>query len=419
MKYLVFVCITLLVVSAGAALAEYSTQWMSGYYGPQDSNVVSLWHMDEDAGDSPDVLDATHMFNHWYDPAHASGVFGNSMPFNGSNDWARNEPWDGRLNATTGGFTVEMWINPARSQGGYASLADNAAGWLLRYSGDTDGLQAIMWFQNGGATAIMDTPANVVTPGVWQHVALTYGGANDRRIRIYVNGSVAAEQAQEWMIDPNQTEGRVNFGCNKGGGYFWAGAMDEVRISKVARTFSPVRLGPVGDWKSLPDGASIFASDRQVSAIFPADGFFYVEEIDRSAGIRIVSSKPVVVGDVLSINGTLGTNSDGERLVTADAAEVTVLGHNSTLIQPVGASGSSIGSSVGVDACGLLVKLWGIVGYVGPDYYYVDDGSGIEDGSGHLGIRIRADSGELPFSGEFVTIQGVLSKLGGKPVMLQ
>jgi hypothetical protein len=139
---------------------------------------------------------------------------------------------------TNSGYTVEMWINPTSSQGGYKGLADNAGGWLFRYGGGTNNLQTIVWF--GGGTAILDSADNVLTPGVWQHVALTYGGASDTTLRMYVDGVVVAQETQAWMIDPVQTEGMVVFGANKGGGLNWAGAMDEVRISNVARSFAPV-----------------------------------------------------------------------------------------------------------------------------------------------------------------------------------
>ena len=245
MRFLLFTLVALFALSAGTALAESPTQWYYGYSGPQDADVVSLWHMDEDAGNGVDAVDGNY-FDHWFDPVHVGGQFGKAMPFNGTQDWARNDKaigvgvWDPLLNVSNTGYTVEMWVKPTGSQGGYKGFADNAAGFLFRYGGGTDGLQAIIWFQGGANTAIMDSDPDVITPDVWQHVALTYSGDVDHTIRMYVNGVVVAEQSEEWMIDPVQTEGMVVFGANKGGGYNWAGAMDEVRISSVGRDFAPI-----------------------------------------------------------------------------------------------------------------------------------------------------------------------------------
>ncbi len=51
-------------------------------------------------------------------------------------------------------------------------------------------------------------------------------------------------------------------------------------------------------------------------------------------------------------------------------------------------------NGVGVNNIGLLIKTWGRVTYVDPagKYFYINDGSNREDGSGHIGLRVDCDN---------------------------
>lgn len=71
--------------------------------------------------------------------------------------------------------------------------------------------------------------------------------------------------------------------------------------------------------KMLADGAEVALGGLVVTAVF--DGFVYAEEPDRSSGIRILTTKPVNVGDTIYVTGTLNT-IDGERVVCPIALEL-------------------------------------------------------------------------------------------------
>ncbi|MHB9036463.1 MAG: hypothetical protein ACYC64_07330 [Armatimonadota bacterium] len=53
-------------------------------------------------------------------------------------------------------------------------------------------------------------------------------------------------------------------------------------------------------------------------------------------------------------------------------------------------------NGTGTNNIGLLIKTWGVVTYVDtsttPTYFYIDDGSGLQDGSGHKGVRVAIDN---------------------------
>ncbi len=66
---------------------------------------------------------------------------------------------------------------------------------------------------------------------------------------------------------------------------------------------------------------------------------------------------------------------------------------------------ANTGDASGTNTIGLLVKIWGKVTYIGSNFFYVDDGSGLSDGSGYPGVRV-----EHPYSGtlgRYVTVTGI------------
>lgn len=114
-------------------------------------------------------------------------------------------------------------------------------------------------------------------------------------------------------------------------------------------------------------------------------GAFYIEAADRSAGIRVATSQTVCEGDKAIVSGNLAA-INGERQI--NATDVAVVSSGNTLPDPLGMVQASF--KAGLDRTGLLVKLWGCVTAApfGGGYFYLDDGSVLEDGSTYTGIRI-------------------------------
>jgi len=200
-----------------------------------------------------------------------------------------------------------------------------------------------------------------------------------------------------------------------------------------------------GDAKKIASG-SIGLSAISVSAAFP--DFFYVENDDRSAGIRV--DKPghgFAAGVRVDLDGTPGTNADGERVITASS--VTPSGFGS--VAPLAVSNKTLGGgpfglqqalwgwvpvhqpdnttkpewlpSVGLNNIGLLVRTWGRVTYSGDGFFYIDDGSALDDNSTHKGVKVY---GSVPVApgidpvGRQVFVTGISSceKPGSDPVRI-
>jgi len=175
-----------------------------------------------------------------------------------------------------------------------------------------------------------------------------------------------------------------------------------------------------------PNGTHIDIRPVSVTAVFAeadpsGENWVYVEKTDRSAGIRVKTDKTFDIGELLSVSGTIETDtSTGERYIDADADspeedggtfEIEAIGMRNQWLGG-GATGYErlIKNGFGFYNVGMLVQTWGRVKYVnaGAGYFYIDDGSDLQDTSGHRGVRVVVPEGaNLPEVDDFVKVQGI------------
>jgi hypothetical protein len=138
-------------------------------------------------------------------------------------------------------------------------------------------------------------------------------------------------------------------------------------------------------------------------------GFFYAESPDRAAGIKVVSSSAVSIGNGVQVSGWIAS-SDGEKYV--QATSVTRTGSNN-IVKPLGMTGrAAFGTGGGLSGVGLLATVWGKVTSVSSDRTYccVDDGSGIGTGGARVLLNPRPTLGLV---GKRVRATGVLCAAPG------
>ncbi len=177
---------------------------------------------------------------------------------------------------------------------------------------------------------------------------------------------------------------------------------------------------------------------------------FYVEDADRSGGIRVeTSAGEVVEGEVVTINGIIHKTVSGatprERYI--EATEVDSVGSQS-VPSPLGMTNKMLGGSApagspgvlngtGLLNVGLLVRVWGSITYVGSDCFYIGDGSTLRDGNvrgapvivpldgsapdssaSPVGVRVYCGSLAKPGLGDYVAVTGISSsfKIGANIV---
>jgi len=166
------------------------------------------------------------------------------------------------------------------------------------------------------------------------------------------------------------------------------------------------------------DGQGVRASEKIVTAgtAEMGGGEFYIEELDRSSGIRVASAQQVEEGHVVTVVGNLTTDC-GER--SLGSPSVTVIGQALEPIQPLAMPNRALGGGdftpntrgvsggCGLRNVGLLVRTWGRVTYVGEGFFYIDDGSALDDGSGHMGVKVASRSLQKPQLGSMVSVSGL------------
>jgi hypothetical protein len=152
----------------------------------------------------------------------ARGRFGGSLEFDGED--VLTIPASEDLNLTEE-FTLEAWIKP-ETEGEYGHLfaKEDAAEEQTAYviTKHDSRLEARLGIPGVKAK----TPAETLDIGPWQHVAVTYNGA---QVRLYVNGQLAESDS---AIDVVSTDGALRIG---GADLWWSdegfkGRIDEVRI---------------------------------------------------------------------------------------------------------------------------------------------------------------------------------------------
>jgi hypothetical protein len=169
-------------------------------------------------------------------------------------------------------------------------------------------------------------------------------------------------------------------------------------------------------------GSSVFFADVAVTSIDTAINSIYVETFDRLTGIRVKTADPssFVVNQVVEVKGTVQVdNPTGEMYIQADAGYPKYIKEDYT-IRPLGIPSKAQGggtrglqagveSESGINTMGLLATVWGKVTKTDSDYFYMDDGSGLNDSSGYLGVKvIYPDAGSLTV-GQFVYGTGIIS----------
>lgn len=221
-----------------------------------DANTVTLWHFDEGVG----ILSADagpNMYNLTLGgappPGWVPGVFGSpAVNYNGINNSSNIIAWPVPAllpPAIAGAITIEAWVNPAIGvpawdyviwdaqfmQYFYLQLGTGKLGFSLRIN---------------GVFPINVLSNNVVTPGVWSHVAGTFDGTT---LRVYINGILEGETVNPGVITltgaPTPKIG--SFGGGMGG--WFTGDIDEVRISDIAREYTVYGIKGIYDEVHLSD----------------------------------------------------------------------------------------------------------------------------------------------------------------------
>ncbi|MEN6372527.1 MAG: carboxypeptidase-like regulatory domain-containing protein [Armatimonadota bacterium] len=177
----------------------------------------------------------------------------------------------------------------------------------------------------------------------------------------------------------------------------------------------PVTFNTVAEARAAAVDASVTINNVVVTA--STSDAFWVENTDRSAGIKVISTAKPAVGQKALISGKI-VKQNNEVALQAD--DISAAG-NSSIPAAVAVTGKVAKEldKAGASAQGLFVKVAGKVSET-PDNdgtyitgYYLDDGSGIVAGT-HKGLYVKlADFVKLPVgsinAGDFLSKEGPMT----------
>ena len=194
--------------------------------------------------------------------------------------------------------------------------------------------------------------------------------------------------------------------------------------------FSIVPTVDIPAAKAMADGAIIRLAGKVVTCALSA--FTYVEEPDRRAGMKVTSTQGFYPSALVDITGVMGT-LDGERVLLAETT--STLGTGADIgpyaLRTAALGGAALGGqgavmeyrrvyesddwvirllpALGPNNIGLLVRACGRVTGAGQDWFYIDDGSGCDDGSGALGVKVFCPGTAPPAANQFVLLRAISS----------
>lgn len=188
-----------------------------------------------------------------------------------------------------------------------------------------------------------------------------------------------------------------------------------------ALTAAPVRAVTLSELGGIQDGTFVRMRDLVVtSGTQDIPGRIYVEQVDRARGIAVVfetNPQGFAEGDVVEVSGVLQT-INGERVISGATMQKT---GSTSLLRPLGISQRYIGGAesalfpgitggIGANNVGLLVTVYGrVVSTSAFDYFYIDDGSQRDDGTGLVGLKVRCRNLVKPPRNSFVRVTGISS----------
>ena len=163
-------------------------------------------------------------------------------------------------------------------------------------------------------------------------------------------------------------------------------------------------------WAKLqPDDTQVTLTDKSVTRRFDA-GYCYIQEPVGYAGLRMDNSADCK-DERIDVTGTMGTLGSGERVLHVQSFQNMGLNPLSPVVLgtrdiPGGAGG------MGVRCVGTLIRTCGRVtaGTLMDGFFYLDDGAGFDDGTGHTGVRVLmpANASSTPLLHDYVVVTGIL-----------
>ena len=167
-----------------------------------------------------------------------TGKIGQALRFNGTNQYVGL----GNVASLSSAITISAWIKPTQISN-FPMIVCKDVNVDYTFFIDTSNANKLA-LRIGAAGGLHDALSSTpITTNTWQHVVGTYDGTT---IKVYINGVLAGSRAQTGAIPTSAVA--LNIGSfNNGGGDFFNGAIDDVRIySRALSSAEILRLYKLG-----------------------------------------------------------------------------------------------------------------------------------------------------------------------------
>ncbi len=145
--------------------------------------------------------------------------------------------------------------------------------------------------------------------------------------------------------------------------------------------------------------------------------YAWIEEPDRSAAVRLLTGAELAIGQNVTVVGQMRTpvytRQIGPATITVESSGNPV---RSLAMRNAWVGGGArneltkgVDGAVGANNVCLLVTTWGEVTAIGDGCFYIDDGSGLLDGTGNVGIRVNSQGLTNPSLHSFAVVTGLVN----------
>lgn len=203
-----------------------------------DGSTAALWHLDETGGSGAYLKDASASATNLTPTGSTviNAVSGKGRSFNGSSDYLSVAATP---NSSVTNWTLEAWINPDNlNQLGFATYNGNDSGGYGFGVGNGSGSAGSKLQGLFGGVAWVDSGYTFPSANQWYHIAMT---RDSTTTRFYVNGIPTANTsaATPGTVTSNYSVG-MQYNSGDSPTRYFAGKVDEVRVSKVTRSASEI-----------------------------------------------------------------------------------------------------------------------------------------------------------------------------------
>ena len=191
------------------------------------TGLLGYWAFDEGTGTT--AIDSSGSGNNgvlFNSPAFIAGRMGNALSFNGVNQYVQVSSTSG-LNLSNA-ITLAAWINPSDVTA-YRTIVVKGAAGLRGYGMNL--INGNLNFIKVNGTDVASSVA--ISAGVWQHVAITWNAVTGE-VKFYKDGALAQTVIDGFVPSTSLDTDNLLVGLWLGGGSYFAGAMDELRVYSSA-----------------------------------------------------------------------------------------------------------------------------------------------------------------------------------------